>query len=119
MSLEDLLNNLGLTKLSLAIILIILFSVVALLYKAYQYGLFQTIAFSPHQFNHSQIIYINHKGNYNKIGPQFDKLLQETKEFKISPTFGIYYDDPNQKEDKEECRCTLGIMVNEGEIKKL
>ena len=95
MNLEEVVTSLGLTKFSFTILIILVFLIGGLIYEAYRYGLFKKIIFSYDTLNHSKILYFNHEGNYQKIGSQFAKLSEETKDFKISPSFGIYYDDPD------------------------
>ena len=94
MNLEKFVANFGLTKFSFILLIVVAFLVAGLIYEAYKYGLFQKIIFSHDKFLHSKIVYFNHEGNYQNIGPQFNKLWEDTKDFKISPGFGIYYDDP-------------------------
>lgn len=57
----------------------------------------------------------NYKGEYSKLGNEFNKFSSILEKFKLNNTydinlFGIYYDDP-KKVPLEECRAVIGIVI--------
>lgn len=91
-----------------------------LLYLSKKFGIFHNVEFTNERFPRSRIIYFNHRGAYENLGPAFDKIAKDcSKYFKFCKTFGIYYDDPNSLEDKSSCRSTIGAIINQGELFKL
>ena len=66
------------------------------------------------------IVYVNHTGDYKKVGPVMDELYQNLKMAGITQTAGIwiYYDDPATT-PTEQLKSEVGSVINPEDISKL
>jgi hypothetical protein len=118
---SDLLGFLGISHLTLMILVLVGISVVALIVMLKRMG----IILSAHKvvkttWHGSTILYMQYQGEYFRIGATFDELRQSVMhEFPLSQMLGVYYDDPTRVDDAEECRAVVGILVYETELHKV
>lgn len=98
----------------LLIPLILLLIIILLLINLGKSGLFYKIKLSEKIVGPFTLVYEEHIGPYNKIGPVIDKIYYSLLEDKVlsSQGFGIYYDDP-KKTEEDELRSIGGCLISD------
>ncbi|OGS22945.1 MAG: hypothetical protein A2252_07650 [Elusimicrobia bacterium RIFOXYA2_FULL_39_19] len=76
-------------------------------------GMFQKIEFKAQDVGAMTMVYTEHIGPYNKIGPKFEIVKKYLDDNKIAYTYGIgeYLDNP-AKVRQEELRSYAGYLVD-------
>jgi hypothetical protein len=97
----------------IAAILVLVVFVAGLLYLAWC-GLFSKITVDEREEGPFLLVYKKHTGDYKNIGPVMDEVyytLRDEHKLETTRGFGLYYDNPKEKE-KSELRSLGGCIVD-------
>lgn len=102
----------------LGIIILTLF-VLGLSYLIYL-DAFSTVVFKEEMKGPFKIVYKEHIGPYEKVGPTMDALYNEliNDEIETSRGIGLYYDNP-QEVEKSKLRAKVGSIIEEKDYENL
>ena len=94
------------------ILLLVLLAALA----AYLYGVFTPVATFNDVLVSPVLLYSPFRGSPKELSAQFGKIATHAAEvFKFATCFGVYYSKP----EDAIWDCSLGFMVNPGELSKL
>jgi hypothetical protein len=89
----------------------ITFLIVTVLYILNDIGLFKSAQLGKGYFRGTSIVYKEFVGNYTKIGQAFGELCNVGKEVDSKNMIGIYYDNPTNMKDQNNCRAVVGLLT--------
>ena len=83
---------------------------------AYLYGVFTPVTTFRDKLLTPVLVYAPFRGSPKELSAQFGKISTDAAEvFKFATCFGVYYSKP----EDAIWDCSLGFMVNPGEVSKL
>ncbi|KAL4470212.1 hypothetical protein ABPG74_011823 [Tetrahymena malaccensis] len=79
-------------------------------YYAYNAGFFQEVKIEEKKLSEKKIVYFQHEGSYQELGPVFKKLIKDSQQYmKAKNVYRIMYDDPYTIQDISKLRSVIGL----------
>ncbi len=99
------------------IILVIVLIITSLIIFVWQVGIFAVLSVEERTMGPYTLVYEEHVGSYNEVGPIFDQVYNQLKADGIDTVLGmgIYYDNPEDT-DASLLRSDVGSLIDEVQL---